>query len=97
MRIRYLTPARDEFLAAVEFYEGEAPGLGSEFDAELQEVERRLLAHPESGAPFDTGTRRALLSSFPFSVIYELSADEILVVALSHHRRDPGYWQSRRG
>ena len=34
MRVRYLVPARDEFLAALEFYENEAPGLGAEFDAD---------------------------------------------------------------
>lgn len=42
VEIRYLPPAQDEFLAALEFYESEAPGLGAEFDEEVREVEARL-------------------------------------------------------
>jgi hypothetical protein len=31
VRIRILTPAREEFLEVAGFYEGEASGLGTEF------------------------------------------------------------------
>lgn len=91
MRVRYLTPAREEFLAALEFYETEAPGLGAEFDAEVQELESRLRSHPRSGAPYSGDTRRALLRSFPFSMIYEVLPNEILAVAIAHQRRRPDY------
>jgi hypothetical protein len=36
-----------------------------------------------------------LLHRFPFSVIYSVEADMILVVAIAHHGRRPAYWQSR--
>ena len=97
MRIRYLTPARAEFLAALEFYEKEAPGLGAEFDAEIADVENRLLQHPGSGAPFGEGTRRAILRSFPYSVIYHVAAEEVLIVAVAHQRRRPDFWKGRLG
>jgi toxin ParE1/3/4 len=97
VRVRYLPPARDEFLAALEFYEREAPGLGAEFDEELSDLERRLVEHPNSGAPFRHGLRRALLSSFPFAVIYRVMHDEILIVAVVHHSRRPEYWKDRLG
>lgn len=95
MDVRYLTPAREEFLAALEFYEREAPGLGAEFDAELVELERRIQSYPSSGVPYRHGTRRALLQSFPFSVIYEIGRNEIVIVALAHQKRRPDYWVDR--
>jgi len=39
--------------------------------------------------------RRATLRRFPYSVIYEPSEDEILIVACIHGRRDPQRWQTR--
>ena len=95
MEVRYLTPAREEFLAALDFYEREAPGLGAEFDAELVELEQRIQALPSSGVPYRHGTRRALLQSFPFSVIYQVGRNEIVIVALAHQKRRPDYWVDR--
>jgi plasmid stabilization system protein ParE len=95
--IRYLPPAQDEFLAAFDFYESEAPGLGVEFDEEVREVEARLEIFPESGSPFTRSTRRILLRSFPFAVIYTAGREEITVIAVAHQRRRPGYWSERRG
>jgi plasmid stabilization system protein ParE len=95
VEVRYLTPAREEFLAALDFYEREAPGLGADFDAELSELEQRIQSHPHSGAPYRHGTRRAILQSFPFAVIYDISQNEIVIVALAHQRRHPDYWADR--
>jgi hypothetical protein len=39
--------------------------------------------------------RRAVVRRFPFSVIYTVFSDEILVVACVHGRRDPAHWQKR--
>lgn len=97
MEIRYLPPAQDEFLAALEFYESEAPGLGAEFDEEVREVEARLAVFAESGAPFTGSTRRVLLRSFPFALIYTVGPEEVTVVAVTHQRRRPGYWSERLG
>jgi hypothetical protein len=40
--------------------------------------------------------RRILLDRFPYSVIYRASADEILIIAVAHLRRRPGYWRHRK-
>jgi toxin ParE1/3/4 len=32
---------------------------------------------------------------FPYSVIYSLLEDDVLVVAVAHHRRRPFYWRDR--
>jgi hypothetical protein len=36
-----------------------------------------------------------ILSAFPFSIIYWVTDDAIIVLAVAHHRRRPGYWRGR--
>jgi hypothetical protein len=41
-------------------------------------------------------TRRFLFRRFPFSLIYFIQETSILVVAVAHGRRKPGYWNNRK-
>jgi toxin ParE1/3/4 len=36
-----------------------------------------------------------LVKGFPFSVVYRASDNELLVVAIAPHRKQPYYWTSR--
>jgi plasmid stabilization system protein ParE len=85
--------AEDEFLAAARFYEQHAEGLGREFIAEVRHAVRRVVAHPESGARFARGLRRMLVDRFPYAILYRAEAEQILLVAMMHLHRRPGYWQ----
>jgi len=40
-------------------------------------------------------TRRRVLHSFPYSVIYQEKQDVILIVAVAHAKRREGYWAKR--
>jgi hypothetical protein len=33
--------------------------------------------------------------SFPFSVVYRLRPEEIVILAVAHQKRKPGYWRGR--
>lgn len=96
MRIRTLTPAREEFLEAVAFYSAETPRLGTEFIDEFEHALGLIAANPGLGSPYEENTRRKLLRRFPFQLIYEVQSDHILVVAVAHERQRPGYWRERR-
>ena len=97
MRVLFRPEARAEILEAKEWYEASVPGLGLEFaralDAAVQSAARMPLAFPS----IDGECRRVLLRRFPFSVIYRVAADRLLVVAVFHHRREPGKWSGRTG
>lgn len=41
------------------------------------------------------GTRRYLLHHFPFSVVYLDEPEVVIIVAVAHGRRKPGYWKER--
>lgn len=95
MTVRVLTPAREEFSEAAAFYESEAVGLGAEFIDEFERVVDLIASNPEIGLQYQAGTRRKLLRRFPFQIVYEIHLDHLLVVAVAHHRKLPGYWRDR--
>jgi plasmid stabilization system protein ParE len=89
--------AREELLAAAEWYEEQRAGLGDELlsaiDAALVRVESSPTAFPPD--PFDDRARRALLPRFPYVIVFVLHEDTVRVVAFAHTKRLPGYWTSR--
>jgi len=47
--------------------------------------------------PGRTDVRRRVLQRFPYSIIYLDERSEIVIVAVAHHKRRPGYWLRRLG
>jgi plasmid stabilization system protein ParE len=92
---RFLSPAEDELTAAALFYDAASPGLGSDFLDDIQTAIDRLCEYPQAGKQITSSLRRMLLHRFPFSIIYSEDSDVILVIAVAHHGRRPGYWRTR--
>jgi plasmid stabilization system protein ParE len=95
-RYRYLPAAREDLNEAAAFYQVSVPGLG---DAFLDDVERAIedvCENPRIGAPITRAFRRAVLRRFPFTIVYAERDDEIVIVAIAHDRRRPGYWRGRQ-
>lgn len=38
-----------------------------------------------------------IAQAFPFGILYTIEADFILIVAVMHFSREPGYWKKRLG
>lgn len=92
---RFLYPAEEEMTEASLFYEAASLGLGNDFLDDVQRVVDRLRELPYLGHEVDLNLRRMLLHRFPFSLIYSVEADAILIVAVAHSGRRPGYWHDR--
>lgn len=95
MTFRFLPPAESELLEGISYYSAIHSELGSRFEQAVEEAVRSLVAHPERGAPRSQSTRRWLVKSFPFGVIYRVSESEVLIVAVAHQRKKPEYWAGR--
>jgi len=79
----------------VAFYETERPGLGAELAKEVEAAVERITTLREAWQPLGPNTRRCRPQNFPYGVIYRVLGDEILIVAVAHLSREPGYWKSR--
>jgi len=92
---RFLSPAEEEMTEAALFYETRSGGLGNDFLDDVQQAVDRLSDYPHSGEQIDFGLKRTLLHRFPFSLIYAVEQTGIVIVAVAHYGRVPGYWRSR--
>ncbi len=95
MNLRFLEEAAHEFYRAIRYYEERSPGLGGELLADVDHLGDLLTSSPELGSPGPAGTRRALLSRFPFTLVYMVTDGSPVIVAFAHQRREPGYWADR--
>ncbi|HYH45771.1 MAG TPA: type II toxin-antitoxin system RelE/ParE family toxin [Thermoanaerobaculia bacterium] len=97
MKLVIVPSALAELQEAAAFYIANATvGLGLQFVAEFERTVESLLENPQLGAVFRGTRRRCLLRRFPYSVIYQVAAAELRVIAVAHQRRRPGYWARRK-
>ena len=96
MKLVIVPLALAELHDAAAFYTARANvGLGLAFVAEFERSTKLVLENPMLGAIFRGTRRRSLLRRFPYDIIYQVTANELRVVAVAHHRRRPGYWTHR--
>ncbi len=95
MKLRFLTVVEAEQTEAAAFYESQGTGLGSDFIEELSRTVGRILEHPNAWSPSSRRTRSCRMKRFPYSVVYRVYDEEVLIVALQHQSREPTSWQQR--
>jgi plasmid stabilization system protein ParE len=93
--LEYLEEALQEVEAAARWYAERSVTAAAAFSVEIDAAESAIARLPEAWPPFVHGTRRYLLQRFPFSVVYRIEDQRILIVAVAHARRRPGYWKAR--
>ena len=94
--LRFHSAALEELTAEAVYYEAKSKGLGTRFASEVEAATRIATEFPEMGAPFKYGTRRVFPKKFPFSVVYRIEANEIIVLAVAPDARKPSYWRDRK-
>ena len=95
MKHGFLTEARDEFEAAALYYEAKEVGLGVRFRNEVAHVIERIAADPMLWRERLGGWRRVNCPVFPYYVAYFIRAETILIAAVAHGHRRPGFWRER--
>lgn len=91
-----LHPAAERDAEAAQGWYRERSALAARaFLTELMDAIQHLGEPPLVGSPYLAGTRRQFLPTFPFSLVYRVEAGRIVLIAIAHHRRKPGYWLQR--
>lgn len=95
MRLILSPEAKLEFEDAERYYNLQLAGLGAEFRDEIRAGLKRIRTWPLA-CPVERGPiRRALLSRFPYKLMYAVETDHIYVIAIAHQHRKPDYWVER--
>ena len=97
MKLVVSPPALAELHDAAAFYTLKANvDLGLAFVTEFERTANLVLDNPLLGVVFRGTRRRYILRRFPYSIIYQVTAEELRVLAVAHHSRRPGYWAQRK-
>jgi toxin ParE1/3/4 len=94
--INFLEAAEIEAAEAIDWYEEKQAGLGTAFRESVESAISSIQANPFA-YPIVQGSkvRRALTERFPYSIIYSVETDAILVVSVFHTSRNPIIWRGR--
>jgi toxin ParE1/3/4 len=96
VKLEFHTEALAELQGAALYYESRQAGLGVRFLDVIDEALDRIARDPIAWTPADEDVRRCLTRVFPFALYYTIEPEFILIMAVAHLAREPGYWASRR-
>ena len=94
--ILFRPEAEQEVREARRWYEEQKPGLGGRFADAIDETLQRLSANPSVFPLVHGEIRRAVMRVFPFGIYFRVHRNDIVIIAVTHGRRHPQRWQSRR-
>ncbi|MGQ0468067.1 MAG: type II toxin-antitoxin system RelE/ParE family toxin [Sporichthyaceae bacterium] len=98
-----MAAAYEDLREARDWYDGQSPGLGADFvvafwstveAADRDPAVPRLLEVAGIG---ENVRRRHFAGTWPFSIVYLVDDDVLIVVAVHHDRRHPRKWRNRIG
>lgn len=95
MRFELHREAVLEAVDARDWYDSQSVAAGDRFEFDLDRAYSQIKADPLRWPPYLHGTRVLKLARYPYLVIYRHRPAEILVVAIAHAKRRPGYWKGR--
>ena len=96
LHVRLHRLARREYREARDWYDARQPGLGATFTAEIDLAVQRIGEAPDRWPIFRKSYRFFLVRRFPYVLYYKsIDPETVLVLAVAHGRRIPGYWLGR--
>ena len=88
--------ARQEYIEAVDWYQQRSRAVADRFVSEVEHVLEQIGVNPARYEWYDNEFRAAVLRRYPYSVVYWIDPlGDVLVVAVAHASRKPGYWHGR--
>ena len=89
MRVRWTTPAREQFVSAYEYIAEENRAAAARTADQIWESTQLLARHPMAGREGRvSGTRELVISGTPFLVAYRIEKNEVRILAVLHAARE---------
>jgi plasmid stabilization system protein ParE len=95
-KVTFHPGASEDYAAAYSWYHDRGTTLAANFETEIDRGVRLISQNPLRWPKFDNQRRRFIVRKFPYSIIYELHGEEVVVLAVAHGKRRPNYWRLSR-
>ena len=90
-----LPGARLDFDQSFDWYAERNVQAAERFANAVDVTLAEIAEHPERHAKVDERHHQCAVPKFPFRIVYRHELRRIVVVAIAHAKRRPGYWESR--
>lgn len=87
--------AEEELHRAYSYYESRQVGLGQRFARAFHDALKQVLDRPLAWAVLEPPYRLRKLKRFPYGILYDVQGEAVVIVAVMHLHRRPGYWRTR--
>jgi toxin ParE1/3/4 len=95
MRYVFHPEALVEYADAVQYYAEQRAEIGQAFINAIEDAVYRIRESPTRYIAIDEDVRRCMTPKFPYGILYTIEQEYILILAVMHCSRKPGYWKSR--
>jgi toxin ParE1/3/4 len=96
MKYVFHPEALAEYAEAVQYYARQRPETSQALIDAVEEAVYRIREFPTRWSVIDEDVRRCLTRKLPYGILYTIEQDCILILAVMHCSREPGYWKSRK-
>ncbi len=93
--VDYLPGARRDFDESFDWYAARSAQAAVRFTNAIDAAISTVSENPERFAAIDGVHRECPVRRFPFRIVYRVMPGGVLVVAVAHAKRRPGYWKGR--
>jgi plasmid stabilization system protein ParE len=97
MRYEFHPDALEDLKQAAQYYAARERSLDLRFIDSVEEAIQRILEAPTRWRIIEGDIRRCLTHVFPHGILYTVEQDFVLILAIMHCSREPGYWRKRLG
>jgi toxin ParE1/3/4 len=96
MKYVFHPEALTEYSEAVQYYAAQRVEAAQTFIDAIEDAIYRVIEFLTRYLAIDDTVRRCMVRRFPYAILYTIEQDYILILAVMHCSREPGYWQSRK-
>jgi toxin ParE1/3/4 len=96
MRYVFHPDALTEYAEAVQYYTEQRVEVAQAFINAIEDAIYRLKESPNLYTAIEEDVRRCMTRRFPYGILYTIEQDYILILAVMHCSREPGYWKKRK-
>src|SRR5271165_223009 len=93
--LRFHPQAEQEYLTSLGWYRDRSRIAAANFETAFVQAVERIREAPQRWPIYFREFRKYILRQFPFSIVYREFSTEVVVFAVAHGRRRPGYWRGR--
>jgi plasmid stabilization system protein ParE len=93
--VRIISPAESEYADALCWYAERSQQAAERFEAEFDNALEAISSDPHRFPRCDERHRFYLTNRYPYQIIYRVEGNEVVIIAVAHSKRRPGYWADR--